>query len=184
MRRIRGRSGPGVAACVPARECLGREPSSSSCVRVPCSGVGVAVSGNTLHVGGGRSRRRKGLGIASHCGAVRSLHSVTVRGITFRQLASQHTTPSHVWHHSFCFSAVRRIGVRAGQSPHGSHFPQVFRLVCLAGAPVSMEMKCSVSSPVEMPLPMLRLSWANMQLVGSFVRPSFSVVRKAFGAHS
>ena len=111
-----------MAACVPARECLGREPSSSSCVRVPCSGVGVAVSDNTDNVGGGRSRRREGLGTASHCGAVRSLHSVTVRGITFRQLASQHTTPSHVWHHSFCFSAVRRIGVRAGQSPHGSHF--------------------------------------------------------------
>ena len=104
------------------------------------------------------ARGEKKLGIASHCGAVYSLHSITVRPIAFRRLASHHTTPWHVWHRFFCFSVVCRVCVHPGQSPHGTTFPRVFRSVCLAGAPVSMEVRCSVSSPVEMSLPLLRLS--------------------------
>ena len=177
-------SGPGLAACVPARECLRKQPSPSSCVRVPCSGVGVAVSDNTLHVSKGRSRRKNGL--ALHRIAVQYARCIPLQCVTSPSVASRHSAPHRGMSGITCSASLQCVPFACARgSPHmEAILPQVFRLVCLAGAPVSMEMKCSVSLPVEMSLPLLRLSWANMQLVGSFVRPSISVMRKAFGAHS
>ena len=64
------------------------------------------------------------LSTASHCGAVHSLRSITVRPVAFRRLASHHTAPWRAWHRLSCFSAVRRVSVRPVQPPRGTTFPR------------------------------------------------------------
>ena len=99
-------------------------------------------------------------GLALRRIAVQYARCIPLQCVASPSVASRHSTPHRRMSGITLSASLRYVALACARgSPHmEAIFPQVFRLVCLAGAPVSMEMKCSVSSPVEMPLPLLRLS--------------------------